>query len=73
MSSMFSGCDHVDHVKTQLPYGTMAAFSSLLLYLLILAGVTNPLILLPLGIAVVVLVYQAITRKTRLIPNFKAY
>ncbi|MEM0351828.1 MAG: Na+/H+ antiporter NhaC family protein [Sulfolobales archaeon] len=73
MSSMFSGCDHIDHVKTQLPYGTMAAFSSLLLYLLILAGVTNPLILLPLGIAVVVLVYQAITRKTRPIPNFKAY
>ncbi|MEM4854324.1 MAG: Na+/H+ antiporter NhaC family protein [Sulfolobales archaeon] len=73
MSSMFSGCDHVDHVKTQLPYGTAAAFSSLPLYLLMLAGVVNPLILLPLGIAVVVLVYQVMTRKTRQIPNFKAY
>ncbi len=71
MSSMFSGCDHIDHVKTQLPYGTLAAAVSVVLYLLMLAGVTSPLVLLPLGIVLLVLVYLAITRKTPPVPNFR--
>ena len=31
MSSMASGCDHVDHVRTQLPYALLAASAALLL------------------------------------------
>lgn len=37
MSSMFSGSDHIDHVNTQMPYGTLAAFVSLILYILLAA------------------------------------
>lgn len=31
MSSMASGCDHVDHVRTQLPYALLVAFLSMTL------------------------------------------
>ncbi|MCX8184963.1 MAG: Na+/H+ antiporter NhaC family protein [Sulfolobales archaeon] len=72
MSSMFSSCDHIDHVKTQLPYGTIAAVVSIVLYILILIGVLNPLILLPLGVVILLLLYLSITRKTKPIPNYKA-
>lgn len=30
MSSMTSGCDHVDHVRTQMPYALLAAFVSVI-------------------------------------------
>ncbi len=72
MASMFSGCDHVDHVKTQLPYGTLAASVSLVLYALMLAGLTSPLVLLPLGVALLVLLYLALTRRVPPVPNFRA-
>jgi Na+/H+ antiporter NhaC len=31
MSSMASGCDHVDHVRTQLPYALLVAIVAMLL------------------------------------------
>ncbi len=31
MSSMASSCDHVDHVRTQLPYALLAAGAALVL------------------------------------------
>lgn len=31
MSSMTSGCDHIDHVRTQLPYAVLAGFVSIIL------------------------------------------
>ncbi len=31
LSSMASGCDHIDHVRTQLPYALLAAFVGILL------------------------------------------
>ncbi|MBN2384218.1 hypothetical protein JXQ70_15175 [bacterium] len=31
MSSIFSGCDHLDHVRTQLPYSLIVAIAALLL------------------------------------------
>jgi Na+/H+ antiporter NhaC len=39
ISSMASACDHIDHVRTQLPYALLAAGGSLLLYLLVGLGV----------------------------------
>nr|WP_319776172.1 Na+/H+ antiporter NhaC family protein [uncultured Sphaerochaeta sp.] len=35
VSSMASACDHIDHVKTQIPYALTAGFISTLMYLLI--------------------------------------
>ena len=54
MSSMFSGCDHLDHVSTQIPYAVTAATVSAFALLLFAAGVTNGWVLL--GIAVPLLI-----------------
>nr|WP_227410856.1 Na+/H+ antiporter NhaC family protein [Thermosphaera aggregans] len=62
MSSMFSGSDHIDHVTTQMPYGTFAAGVSLILYLLFAAGLTNPLILLPIGVVLLVLGHRVLNK-----------
>jgi len=62
MSSMFSGADHIDHVKTQLPYGTLAASIAITLYILFFAGLTNWQILLPIGIALLVILYLALSK-----------
>jgi NhaC family Na+:H+ antiporter len=78
MSSMFSGSDHIDHVTTQMPYGTFAAGVSIILYLLFAAGLTTPLILLPVGIILLVLGHRVLnkyySRKTGLpevLPDFQ--
>jgi len=52
MSSMASGCDHMDHVRTQLPYAlVVAAVAVLTGYIPAALGLPTPLCLL-LGIAV---------------------
>jgi len=57
MSSMFSGSDHMDHVKTQIPYAFTAAGVAILAYLLAGNGMSVGLVL-PLGlILVVILLY----------------
>jgi Na+/H+ antiporter NhaC len=35
ISSMASACDHIDHVRTQLPYALLAGTLSLILFLII--------------------------------------
>ncbi|GAB4112134.1 MAG: Na+/H+ antiporter NhaC family protein [Candidatus Caldatribacteriota bacterium] len=52
MSSMFSGSDHMDHVKTQIPYSLTAAGVAVLAYILTGSGMSVALIL-PLGIILV--------------------
>ncbi len=60
MSSMASGADHIDHVRTQLPYAlTAAAVASLFGYIPVGFGVTN-WVVLPLGIlAEIVIIFFA--------------
>jgi Na+/H+ antiporter NhaC len=56
LSSMASGCDHVDHVKTQMPYAlTVAGISALCGYLPVGFGL-SPWLSLALGVACVVVV-----------------
>ena len=33
ISSVAAGCDHIDHVRTQLPYALLAAAGTVVLYL----------------------------------------
>lgn len=61
MSSMFSACDHVDHVNTQIPYGTLAAFVSVLLYTLFALGVLHPAILIPVGVVLLIGLHYALS------------
>jgi len=53
MSSMFSGSDHIDHVKTQIPYALTAAGVAILGYILAGTGMSVGLVL-PLGLILVV-------------------
>ena len=56
MSSMAAGSDHLDHVKTQMPYAMVVAAISIICYFI--AGLTrmNPLIILLIGGVMVYLV-----------------
>lgn len=66
MSSMFSGSDHMDHVKTQIPYAFTASGVAMLAYLAAGSGISVALIL-PLGIVLVgILLYlfSAISAKS---------
>jgi len=78
MSSMFSACDHIDHVTTQMPYGATAALVSIVLYSLFAAGVTQWYILLPTGIVLLLVLHRVFnkwyTRRNRLpevIPDYR--
>ena len=54
LSSMASGCDHVDHVRTQLPYALLAAAVSIVVgYLAYAASGVPAWILLVVGIVVI--------------------
>ncbi len=60
MSSMFSGADHIDHVTTQIPYAVLAAGVGIVLYLLLAIGITMPIILLPIGIILLIVLHRVI-------------
>jgi len=53
MSSMASGCDHVDHVRTQLPYALMVAVVGMVVGDVPTAYGVSHWIVLPLGAAVI--------------------
>ncbi|WP_408960525.1 Na+/H+ antiporter NhaC family protein [Natrinema sp. 74] len=50
MSSIFAGSDHIDHVRTQIPFAMTAAGVTVLMLLLYALGLTSALVLLPLSI-----------------------
>jgi Na+/H+ antiporter NhaC len=54
MSSMASGCDHVDHVRTQLPYALVAAGGAVLLCYVPAGFGFSPFVTIPLGMAGVI-------------------
>jgi Na+/H+ antiporter NhaC len=54
MSSMASGADHIDHVRTQLPYALTVGFVSIVFGYLLLAAGFSPLFSLALGAAFLV-------------------
>jgi Na+/H+ antiporter NhaC len=66
MSSMFAGSDHIDHVKTQIPYALTASGVAVLAYIAAGTGMSVALVL-PLGIVLVgILLYlfSAISAKS---------
>ena len=63
MSSAGSGCNHVNHISTQLPYAITVAAISFIMYLL--SGfIQNVLILLPVGIVLTILTLFVIKKAT---------
>ncbi|MFW5786667.1 MAG: Na+/H+ antiporter NhaC family protein [Halanaerobiales bacterium] len=49
MSSIFAGSDHIDHVRTQIPFAMTAAVITIITLIVYAAGVSSIFILLPLS------------------------
>ncbi|MCG8424768.1 MAG: Na+/H+ antiporter NhaC family protein [Proteobacteria bacterium] len=54
MSSMASACDHIDHVRTQVPYATLCAGVAAVIGFIPAGYGISPLLTVPLGIAILV-------------------
>ncbi|MBA3970503.1 MAG: hypothetical protein H0X52_10475, partial [Gemmatimonadetes bacterium] len=54
MSSMASGCDHMDHVRTQLPYALVVALVGMMVGDIPTAYGLSPWVSLGLGVAILV-------------------
>ena len=63
MSSMASGCDHVDHVRTQLPYAIVVAFVAMALGSIPAGFGLSPWISIVAGLAVLILVLRWLGRE----------
>lgn len=57
MSSMAAGCNHIEHVKTQLPYALVAAAGSFITYLIVGYADMSAAIALPIAIVVALVLY----------------
>ena len=63
LSSMASGCDHVDHVRTQLPYALFAAAVAIVVGYLPVALTDAPVwIFLAIGAAAIVIFMRVVGR-----------
>ena len=62
LSSMATGCDHIAHVRTQVPYAMSAGLLALLLGNILTAKGLSPWIALPLGTVLIVGVVQGYGR-----------
>jgi len=65
LSSMASGCDHIDHVRTQIPYALLVGGAGLLLGTLPTGFGLPWWIAMGLAIVSVVLVYRAVSRRVQ--------
>jgi Na+/H+ antiporter NhaC len=66
MSSMASGADHLDHVKTQIPYAITGAIFAMISYIIV--GVFNNIIgtilALAFGVVGIIVLVKMIGKKT---------
>lgn len=62
LSSMASGCNHFEHVETQIPYALLAAISAFISYLIVGFTQISAFIALPIAIAILVALYFGASR-----------
>jgi len=65
MSSMASGADHIDHVRTQLPYAIFGGILSLVFGYLPIGFGISPWLMLPVGIIIIVLTIRFLAPRVR--------
>lgn len=58
MASIFSGADHIDHVKTQFPYAITVASVICVMYALFGFFNITPIILIPLGLVILIAIHR---------------
>jgi Na+/H+ antiporter NhaC len=63
LSSMASGSDHIDHVRTQLPYALIVGGVAVLVGYLPVGFGVSPWLLLPIGLLMLMLVLKLFARK----------
>lgn len=63
LSSMASGCDHMDHVKTQLPYAIAGAAVAAVFGFLPAGFGLSSIILLPLGVIALIIIFRVFGKK----------
>jgi Na+/H+ antiporter NhaC len=63
MSSMASGADHIDHVKTQIPYALLGGTLSMVIGYLPVGYGISPWIVLPLGLCICIAVIRFFGKK----------
>lgn len=61
MSSMAGGCNHIDHVRTQIPYALLAAISAFIAYLIVGVGQMGPFISLLIALVIMAALFFAAT------------
>lgn len=64
MSSMASGCDHIDHVRTQLPYALAVGGVAMIVGDIPTSLGLNPFISLPLGVVLLYLILRFFGKST---------
>jgi len=63
MSSMASGADHLDHVRTQIPYALTAGFIGLVIGYIPAGFGVSPIITLPLGATATILTLRILGKR----------
>lgn len=63
MSSMASGADHIDHVRTQLPYAVFGGILSMVVGYIPIGFGISPFLMLPLGIAIIIIIVRFVAPK----------
>jgi Na+/H+ antiporter NhaC len=58
MSSMASGADHIDHVRTQLPYALFGGILSMVVGYIPIGFGISPFLILPVGIVIIIIVVR---------------
>jgi Na+/H+ antiporter NhaC len=69
MSSMASGSDHIDHVRTQIPYALAAGLVALMVGYLPAGFGLSPLISIPAGILLLICIVYLIGKKVDIKPS----
>jgi Na+/H+ antiporter NhaC len=64
LSSLASSCNHIDHVRTQLPYALTTGFIAIVVGTIPASMGVSPLILFPIGIAALYATVRIFGKKT---------
>jgi Na+/H+ antiporter NhaC len=65
MSSMATGADHIDHVRSQLPYALFGGILSMVIGYIPIGFGINPFIMLPVGFVIIILVVRFFAPKVQ--------
>ena len=68
MSSMFTGSDHIDHVKTQIPYAILAGIGTLVGYIGVALRIPSVINIL-VGVLVAIIIFKFISRPINIIED----